>query len=128
MRYSDYIKSVHFKHKSISYNLLTKKGPPIWHPASELMLNTVNKLNNYCINKQLDISNISMIYSLSNNNILTTISGSNNITEINNNLNCLNKSIDKLILQDINNIIYPIKNKLWGPEEDVFPVYKWDYI
>ena len=27
MRYSDYIKSVHFKHKSISYNLLTKKGP-----------------------------------------------------------------------------------------------------
>ena len=26
MRYSDYIKTVHFKHKSISYNLLTKKG------------------------------------------------------------------------------------------------------
>ena len=112
----------------LAMGLLTKKGPPIWHPASELMLNTVNKLNNYCINKQLDISNISMIYSLSNNNILTTISGSNNITEIDNNLNCLNKSIDKLILQDINNIIYPIKNKLWGPEEDVFPVYKWDYI
>jgi aryl-alcohol dehydrogenase-like predicted oxidoreductase len=111
----------------LAMGLLTQKGPPDWHPASDLMLNTVNDLNTYCISKQLNISNLSMIYSLSNKDILTTISGGNSITEIKQNLNCLNKTIDDLILKDINKIIYPIKNKLWGPEEGINPVYTWEY-
>ena len=58
---------------------------------------------------------------------MTTISGGNNIAEIKQNLNCLNKTIDGLILKDITQIVYPIKNKLWGPEEGITPVYKWIY-
>jgi len=112
----------------LAMGLLTPQGPPLWHPASDLMLNTVNDLNTYCINKQLNISNLSMIYSLINKDILTTISGGNNIAEIKQNLNCLNKTIDDLIMKDITEIVYPIKNKLWGPEEGIIPVYKWDYI
>ena len=111
----------------LAMGLLTQKGPPIWHPASNLMKTTVNNLNNYCLSKNLNIENLSMIYSLSNKDILTTISGGNSITEIKNNLNCLNKTIDDLIMKDITEIVYPIKNKLWGPEEGIIPVYKWIY-
>ena len=112
----------------LAMGLLTKDEPPDWHPASKLMKTTVNKLNDYCINNDLNITDLSMIYSLSNKDILTTITGGNSIIEINQNLKCLNKTIDDLILKDINQIIYPIKNKLWGPEEGITPVYKWDYI
>ena len=112
----------------LAMGLLTQKGPPEWHPASNLMKTTVNNLNNYCVTKNLNIENLSMIYSLINKDILTTISGGNSITEIKDNLNCLNKTIDDLIMKDITKIVYPIKNKLWGPEEGITPVYKWDYI
>ena len=32
----------------LAMGLLTPQGPPLWHPASDLMLNTVNDLNTYC--------------------------------------------------------------------------------
>lgn len=125
----------YFKNKDIeiinssplAMGLLTEKGPPSWHPASKLMLNKVSELNLYCKNNKENISDLSMKYSLSNDNILTTITGGKNINEIHKNINCLNKPLSNFLIKDINKILYPIKNCLWGPEDGVNPVFNWNF-
>lgn len=112
----------------LGMGLLTEKGPPIWHPASILMCETVNNIKLYCKNNSENISNIAMRYSLSNNELLTNITGANSINEIEMNINSLNNNIPDTYLKDISIIAYPIKNKLWGPEDGITPIYNWDYI
>lgn len=112
----------------LGMGLLTDKGPPDWHPASQKMLDIVYKIKNFCIEKNENISNIAMKYSLNNPNILTNITGGGSIEEITNNLSTLNNPPGKNILDEIDIISQPVKNKLWGPEEGVTPVFKWEYI
>ena len=126
----DYFKSKNIEiinSSPLAMGLLTEQGPPSWHPASNLMLNTVSKLKDYCFNNKENISDLSMRYSLSNPYILTTITGGKNINEIQKNINCLNKPLSHLLIKDINKIVYPIKNYLWGPEDGVNPVFKWNF-
>lgn len=114
----------------LAMGLLTQEGPPKWHPASPLMLEIVDKIKNYCLEENKDISNISMRYSLNNNSneILTTITGGKNINEIKNNIESIKNPIQEKIKHNIDIISKPIKNKLWGPEDDVYPIYEWDYV
>lgn len=112
----------------LGMGLLTDKGPPSWHPASKLMLNTVTDIKMLCNNNNNKIEEVSMIYSLNNSNILTTISGGNSIEEIRNNINFLDSKINDSFFKQINAISSPIKNKLWGPENGVTPIQKWNYI
>ena len=131
---TDYVP--YFKKKNIkiinssplAMGLLTNNGPPSWHPASNNMRNSVLDIINYCEKKKENVEDISMRFSLSNQNILTTITGGKNILEIEKNIDSLNNPLSNQMLSDINNITKPIKNKLWGPEEGVHPVYCWKHI
>ena len=112
----------------LSMGLLTEKGPPNWHPASETMLNIVSEIKTLCNSKNENISDIAMKYSLNNEDILTTISGGNSVDEIMNNINSLNSTLDGNLMKEIEIISEPIKNKLWGPEDGVTPVFNWEYL
>ena len=126
----------YFKNKNIkiinssplAMGLLTTDGPPDWHPASEKMLKNVDDLKIYLDNNNEKIEDISMRYSFANNDILTTISGAKNINELNENIKSICNPLSNKLLTDINKITEPIKNCLWGPEEGIEPIYKWDYI
>lgn len=112
----------------LAMGLLTTTPPPNWHPSSKKMRNYVDKLNIYCEKKNLNISDLAMRFSCNNPDILTTITGGKNVKEISNNINSLGNFLSSETLDDIENIVKPIKNHLWGPEEGITPVYKWDYI
>ena len=80
--------------------LLTKDGPPDWHPASEKMLKNVNDLNIYLDNNSENIEDISMRYSLANKDVLTTITGAKNINEIDQNIKSISKPLSDKILTE----------------------------
>ncbi len=69
-----------------------------------------------------------MRFSFSNPDILTTITGGKNNFEIQKNINSLNNPLSNEMLSDLNEIVKPIKNCLWGPEDGIQPVYCWEYI
>jgi L-galactose dehydrogenase len=112
----------------LAMGLLSDKGPPDWHPASVLMKNVVSKINLFLNNKGHNLSQISMAYSLSNPDILCTLTGGNSIKEINENIDATKIEIPNDLIEQINKIAEPIKNKLWGPEEGIIPVHNWEYL
>ena len=75
MRYSDYIKTVHFKHKSISYNLLTKKGS-VNQKIKVSGQQAFNLIKPYCSTRILEQMKAVILCFICIVSIFVTISGS----------------------------------------------------
>ena len=66
----------------LSMGLLTKRGPPEWHPASIDLKQACRCAVDLCKQHNIDISNLAILFALSNQQISTTILGMSTIEEV----------------------------------------------
>jgi Aldo/keto reductase family len=66
----------------LSMGLLTKRGPPEWHPASSDLKQACRCAVDLCQQHNVDVSTLAILFALSNQRISTTILGMSTIEEV----------------------------------------------
>ncbi|KAJ4746533.1 Voltage-gated potassium channel subunit beta-1 [Rhynchospora pubera] len=101
----------------LSMGLLTDSGPPAWHPASDELKGACKLAAEHCRKKGKQITKIAMQYSLLNKDISTVLVGMNSPTQVEENvaaaLELSSSVIDKELLNELENILGPVKNQTW---------------
>lgn len=90
--------------------LLTNRGTPVWHPASNSIKEGCLKAAQHCRAKGVDIVKLAVQFSCANPDIATTLVGSANPQNIRENIACVDAPIDRQLLADVLEILKPIHN------------------
>ena len=96
-----------------SMQLFTNKGAPSWHPADKEIKEVCIQAAKHCRNKNTDISELSLQFSLANSKIHTTLMGTANPTNVKKNIACVGRSPNTQLLSEVLEILDPIRNKTW---------------
>lgn len=97
----------------LSMGLLSKKGPPKWHPASDRIKNVCREAAQFCQEKGVDIEKLAIQFAVSNDRIPTTLVGTANPNHIEKNIEWINEPIDMELLDQVRKILEPINGEIW---------------
>ncbi|MET3872048.1 L-galactose dehydrogenase [Puniceicoccus vermicola] len=90
--------------------LLTERGAPDWHPASQEIQEGCRKAVDHCRAKGVDIVRLAIQYSCANPEIATTLVGTADPQNIRDNLAYVEEPIDAELLAEVQEILEPIHN------------------
>lgn len=74
--------------------LLSARGPPSWHPASNYIKEACKEAAVYCTAHGVDISKLAMHFSLSNEEIPTTLVSTASLERLKDNIAAVNATLD----------------------------------
>jgi L-galactose dehydrogenase len=97
----------------LGMGLLTERGTPAWHPASDEIRETCARAAAYCRSKGVDIAQLAIRFALANPDLSTTLVGTANPENLKKNVKWLETSIDNELLVEVQAILAPIRNKTW---------------
>lgn len=93
--------------------ILTPNGEQDWHPAPEEVKKAGREAAEYCKIRGVNLAELAIQYALGNKNVDVTLLGVRTVSELENSLKLLDRSIDRDLLEDIQGIIEPIHNVEW---------------
>jgi len=102
--------------------LLTEKGPPEWHRSPKEVLDVGPRLAALCRQHGVNIADVAMRYCLDYPHVATTIVGMSKLRHVESNINVLDFKNDPGLLAKIEELVAPVKNKMWfegRPENDL---------
>lgn len=104
----------------LSMGLLSQRGAPDWHPASEDIKRYCRLAAQHCVSKGVDIAKLALQFAVSHPDIPTTLTGTASPVNIRKSLRWIEEPIDEQLLQEVQDILRPIMNKTWpsGREEN----------
>jgi L-galactose dehydrogenase len=94
--------------------ILTEKGAPPWHPASDAVKNAGQKVVAYCSSKGTDLPSLALRYCLNHPYVATTLVGMSKEAHVKQNLRAITPSTDSQLLEEVLEIVAPVKNKMWA--------------
>jgi L-galactose dehydrogenase len=103
-----------FNSAPLAMRLLSDKGPPDWHPASEEVKARCAQAAKYCREHDSDIGKLALQYSVANENIHTNIVGTANPDRILQNIRESEEPLDEELLAGVLDILQPIHNMTWA--------------
>lgn len=98
----------------LSMGLLTRRGPPSWHPADKKIIEACARAAAFCEEKGVDIAKLALQYSLSKESIHTTLVGTADPGNIVKNVNWLEEPLDHELLKEVLEILRPVHNATWS--------------
>lgn len=108
-------KNIGLVHASpLAQGLLSKQGPPEWHPSNRLIRETCMKAAHYCEQKGEDIAKLAVQFTLTNEQIPTTLVSTAKSNHIQNNIKWMHEPINKGLLAEVLEILEPIHNMTWA--------------
>lgn len=104
--------------------LLTERGAPSWHPASETIKATCRRTVDHCRARGVNIVELAIQFALANPAIATTLVGSASPTNMLANIRYAEKPADPQLLAEVLEILRPIHNHNFtrGLPENVDPI------
>jgi len=93
--------------------LLTEKGPPEWHRSPKEVLQAGPKIAALCREYGVNVADVAMRFALDHPFVAVTIVGMSKLRHIEQNINVLNFKNDPELLDKIQNLVAPVKNKMW---------------
>lgn len=93
--------------------LLTDRGGPDWHPASDEIKAGCQRAVEYCKSKGASITKLAVQFACANPDIPTTLVGSASAENMKNNIAWVNEPMDEQLLSEVMEILQPIHNKLF---------------
>ena len=93
--------------------LLTEKGPPEWHRSPKEVLEAGPKIAALCREYGVNVADVAMRFALDHPFVAVTIVGMSKLRHIEQNINVLNFKNDPELLDKIQNLVAPVKNKMW---------------
>jgi len=97
----------------LSMGLLSLRGTPDWHPASEELKAVCRKAAEHCASKGEDIAKLAVQFSTSNERIPTTLVSTANPANIRRNAAWVGEPLDRELLQEVLGILAPVQGKTW---------------
>jgi L-galactose dehydrogenase len=91
--------------------LLTRRGAPVWHPASAEIQEGCRKAVQHCESKGVDIVKLAVQFCLANPDIATTLVGTARPQNMRDNITYANEPIDENLLGEVLEILKPIHNQ-----------------
>ena len=98
----------------LSMGLLTKVGPPDWHPAPMELRNACAEATRHCLNKGVDISRLALQFSLAQTLFASTLIGILNAEQITANVQQIAEPLDNALLSEVMEILQPVHNQTWS--------------
>jgi L-galactose dehydrogenase len=90
--------------------LLTQRGTPPWHPASEAIKNGARKAVEFCKQRGINIVELAIQFSISHPDIATTLVGTANSQNMLDNIGYAEKPLDREKLALVLDVLNPIHN------------------
>ncbi|MFC5529229.1 aldo/keto reductase [Cohnella yongneupensis] len=97
----------------LSMGLLSTRGTPEWHPASNEIKEACLKAARLCAERGEDIAKLAVQYSTSEERIPTTLVSTANPDNIVKNAGWADEPIDRELLADVLEILTPIRDRTW---------------
>ena len=97
----------------LSMGLLTKKGPPDWHPASDEIKRVCRQAVQFCEEQGVAIEKLAVQFAVANDRIPTTLVGTANPKHIARNVAWIEEPIDMELVNQVREILKPIDQKIW---------------
>lgn len=97
----------------LSMGLLTRQGPPVWHPAPDETRSACAKAAAYCSSRAVGIEQLAVQFALANSRIHTTLVGTADPQEVRKNVEWLDSRLDRDLLNEVQVLLRPVHNKTW---------------
>jgi len=98
----------------LSMGLLSTRGTPDWHPASDELKKVCRQAAEYCASRGEDIAKLAVHFATANARIPTTLVSTANPANIASNARWVTEPIDQLLLNEVLNILEPVKDRTWA--------------
>ncbi len=96
-----------------SMGLLTKHGPPDWHPAPEILRAACIRAIQYCEARGLNLSQVALQFALANPRLHTTLVGTAKAENIRLNVRWLNEPLPESVIAEVRALFQPVHNLTW---------------
>lgn len=93
--------------------ILSAEGPPEWHPASDHIKETGRKVIELCDARGANVSQVSLRLALDHPTLTSTLCGMKTRAQVDQNLEILGLQNDPSLLQEIAELVEPVKNLTW---------------
>jgi L-galactose dehydrogenase len=97
----------------LSMGLLTNRGAPDWHPATDEIKQVCAKATEFCSEQGVDIARLAVQFGLRNPDIHSTLIGTANPDNMRRNVEWLDAPYDEQMVNKVMEILAPIKDKTW---------------
>ncbi|MGI9455344.1 MAG: aldo/keto reductase [Aeoliella sp.] len=97
----------------LNMGLLTEKGPPDWHPATQRVKAAVLELITFCRSRGVHLSQLAMQFALSYRHAASTLVGMSRVRHVERNLAALNDQVDQQLIDEVLQICRPFANICW---------------
>jgi L-galactose dehydrogenase len=106
---------------AVHMGILAKQGPPPWHPAQAEVKEAGARIVALCESRGVDPVAIAIRFTANHPLIASTLVGMPRRAEVEDNVAALGNSIDRELLDEIDEIVAPVQNMIWPsglPEND----------
>ncbi len=97
----------------LSMGLLTNRGAPDWHPATEDIKQVCAEAATFCREQGVDIAQLAVQFALRNPHIHTTLVGTANPENMRRNIEWVSAPYDESMVARVQEILAPIRDKTW---------------
>eukprot|EP01083_Nonionella_stella_P271901 921832_1 len=97
----------------LSMGLLTRSGPPDWHPASAELKACARRASEWCEARELDISSVALQYALTDETAATTLIGLKSEAQLDEAMRCISLPVNEEAVQGVREIFKAEFNKMW---------------
>jgi L-galactose dehydrogenase len=93
--------------------ILTPSGAPDWHPAAPEVKDMGRKVVELCERRGKPAPKVALRFCLDHPYVSTTLVGLATVDQVRQNLEILNESTDADLLAEINELVRPVRNRIW---------------
>ncbi len=97
----------------LSMGLLTNRGTPDWHPATDEIKAGCAAAAAFCREQGVDIAQLAVQFSLRNRDIHSTLIGTANPDNMRRNVEWLDAPYDEALIEAVLEVLAPIRDKTW---------------
>ena len=97
----------------LSMGLLSTRGAPSWHPASDELKAACAKAAAFCREQGVDIAQLAIQFSVANPDLATTLVGTASPDHLTKNVRWLEEPVNDALMKKVQTILAPIHNQTW---------------
>jgi L-galactose dehydrogenase len=97
----------------LSMGLLSTRGAPSWHPASDELKAACAKAAAFCREQGVDIAQLAIQFSVANPDLATTLVGTASPDNLTKNVRWLEEPVNDALMNKVQTILAPIHNQTW---------------
>jgi L-galactose dehydrogenase len=97
----------------LSMGVLTDEGPPPWHPADAEIKACAVQAAQLCRERGANLSTLALATVVRDRRLPTTLVGMKKPSEVDQNLQAMNTTVDEALLAEVRKVLEPVKDRTW---------------